>query len=673
MFRLATSVFKPLLNLVNEDLIRFAQAVVNGEKDFAKNILSEARRNSESCWPHFRACALDELSYVECRPGPMAIKFHHVESADELGKEVNDQVMSKAVFSMLALQLDIPSVPYSLLGSFRASDLLPLAFAVRARPPLVHADVQFSIFVEPSMGVDSGKCVAKSFSSYLHLYRQQVLNSQESFVFLYIDSSLEPLKLPDLIECSHVSPAQNADALAWAGNVAEHLRLTLTSLGFHEDAQYQFRPPVTKSFFVLVTYDAAFHKEALQLMATQFRRVLARNPERVLVKDIPGLVTVCEEDVALHRCLPVPVPHPVVSAALDYVHELVEGHTNVVAVFGGPQLTRRNWTGLTVIIVAVVKKGFIPPSETPFPKQFRGAYVDIVQGSTTALGAWAPSGGKKYKNPLRGGRSIGFATSYTPHAQTSGTLGLVLRNSDSGEHVGITCGHVLMFKQGPAFTIQSPSQPDCAELDVDDEDVVVLGHSSSIVREIEATDHTHAMQVDVGLIHIKESIAVHGGVIRNLREPRFGAVPECFDSVMPLGEFINSPEDFFKVGRTSGLTRGMVFSNLRQSIIRVQADDHCSPSLTEAIEVVINPSGHVSFENTKDKESFTLSNHVLIAGEGDHGKPFAEPGDSGSIVFNGGCVCGQVVASLHIHTWAKFFTAVMPLEPVLSALNLVLI
>lgn len=74
-----------------------------------------------------------------------------------------------------------------------------------------------------------------------------------------------------------------------------------------------------------------------------------------------------------------------VLSALEHVHELIKGHSNVIGAFAGTQLTNQKWTGVPAIVVVVTKKAVIPTGEAPFPPLFREVCVDVIEGCLSLL------------------------------------------------------------------------------------------------------------------------------------------------------------------------------------------------------------------------------------------------------------------------------------------------
>lgn len=324
--------------------------------------------------------------------------------------------------------------------------------------------------------------------------------------------------------------------------------------------------------------------------------------------------------------------------------ELMKKHKYLMMISGSPVCSSGYYTPShkltrqTCIVFHVLVKGYIPIREEPFKTNYNGVPVDVREGWFKLFTGRASDFHENVKHGCKIQRHL------------SGTLGGFLNYHGFGT-CGITCAHVLLTP-GEMKSLN----PDAVELKVNFDFTM----DQTVYQPIRSEDSEHCALgrgvkavykpgghgesgIDVAVFQIDRRYPVAGDF--PLREDGSPCVMS-YDSGK-IADFSSrlGPGDVIKYGAVSHLTNGKVIS--LANIVSVKA-----------------------FEKLDINNQYDLTLHNLLEIiTTDNTRPFADPGDSGALVFCRGenndlfCV-GMVEGGTSQKT-----TVVVPIAAILQELN----
>ena len=313
---------------------------------------------------------------------------------------------------------------------------------------------------------------------------------------------------------------------------------------------------------------------------------------------------------------------------------VLSGHSNVLAVFAGPQHRGDRFTGDAAIVVVVATKGFVPLGEDCLPSEMLGALVDVVAGALTH--SVSNKVFPKTASDVKGGISIGVKK---PNGG-AGTLGILVRKAEENSTVAthaLTCAHVV---EGLAKEIIAPAMRDRDR----GRDPVLIGRVTAWSYGETADYKPLPCTLDAALIKLEEDFtgAVHEQFeLSPDEESRLPTVK--VSRVLNVHDVVDdaTPNRFVvKVGRTSGALGGILFDGeCEGNAFRVTRKENLPPSLHAKDAVFV--SQYLVRPLAKGDANFDP--------ESDYTGVFALQGDSGSVVtLNDGRLLGLYHARLTV-------------------------
>lgn len=331
--------------------------------------------------------------------------------------------------------------------------------------------------------------------------------------------------------------------------------------------------------------------------------------------------------------------------APSVIDALVEKHSNITMVAMGPRVRQGEvQPNDLAVIIGVLKKGIRQLGEDMFAKTFTFGKVslpiDVQEVRPFEQRMWRR---QTYSACLHPGLSIG------PKSQTwCGTLGGFLLID--GERFICSNEHVLP---------KSASAVVCQPSDTDVKDAIEQGNNEPWTTDVsgsqrEIADRTHGFMgnitldgtdivvgVDVAVAKLRTDRVVSSNISAVASEKKRAKLPDDVKLREPDVRMLNpkevlraEPSYYFKVGRSSGLTKGFV------------------PDSTQLGSFVVNTSWAASGnEKLYDIDFFMhnkakgiLHNQFVFLGSFGSGAVMSDSGDSGSFMFASD---GQVIGLLH--------------------------
>ncbi|CAG8713892.1 18916_t:CDS:2, partial [Racocetra persica] len=300
-----------------------------------------------------------------------------------------------------------------------------------------------------------------------------------------------------------------------------------------------------------------------------------------------------------------------------------EEHYNLVGMSTGYRRTKHKFSEDPAILLYVRQKGILRRGCPVFPAEIRGYPVDIVEACVATPCGIGVSTCQAYQKDVMLGSSIGI----TEPQRTSGTLGAVAYDKDSKLGI-ISCEHVCRFSNlcpGTNIMINQPSHEDldklkksfvelanvdnaykkisedtCAQIDKTKRDSALAYYKHGIRNNFTSKIH----QKDFG---IDAAFCIFANSDRTLCPNKFSIFPEqfkqaklpentCLSGFYTYEMFDDIDEfDVFKVGKTTGLTRGKLVPIINAISIEVT---------NESIEFAKTQGEIPPFSKITDKTSF---------------------------------------------------------------------